>query len=148
MAKIKIAVKGNRAALVGNIDVVAGTVGQACTFYFDEDWRNLPYKKITYKVGQTILGTYDINGTEAVIPSNVLSTAGLPFEIGITGYSANKSVIIPTSWCLIGTIKPGTVVVPPSASNSGSHIIYDGGVVVSQPADNNQHIIYDGGVIY
>ena len=148
MAKIKIAVKGNRAALVGNVDVIAGTTGQVCAFYFDEDWRVLPYKKITYKVGQTILGTYDIVNAEEVIPSSVLSTAGLPLEIGITGYSANKSVIIPTSWCLIGIIKPGAVIMPPRPSDTTDHIIYDGGMVVSQPADGNKHIVYDGGVIY
>ena len=46
MAKIKIAVKGNRAALLGQADLVAGTVGQTFVFYFDEDWKNL-IKKIT-----------------------------------------------------------------------------------------------------
>ena len=143
MAKIKIAVKGNRAALLGQADLVAGTVGQTFVFYFDEDWKNL-IKKITYKVGPTLLGTYDIKTHEATIPPNVLSTAGLPLEIGITGYTANKTVVIPTSWCLIGNIQPGTVICPPS--NSGSHIIYDGGVVTLEE-ETNKHIVYDGGVI-
>ena len=144
MTKIKIAVKGNRAALVGRVELVAGTIGQPCVFYFDEEWKNL-MKKVTYKVGPTLLGTYDIKSNEIVIPANVLTTAGLPLEIGITGYTANKTIITPTSWCLIGTIQPGTVICPPS-SGTGNHVIYDGGVVVNQQ-EEEKHIIYDGGVI-
>ena len=30
MEKIKIAVQGNRAVLLGSVDVIAGTVGQVC----------------------------------------------------------------------------------------------------------------------
>ena len=147
MEKIKIAVKGNRAALVGNVELIAGTVGQSCVFYFDENWLSLPYKKITYKVGQSIIGSYDITSSEVVIPSNVLSAAGLPLEIGITGYTANKSTVTPTSWCLIGTIKPGPIIVQPLPLNMGDHVIYDGGEVVMRPGDTSKDIIYDGGVI-
>jgi len=60
-------------------------------------------------------------------------TAGLPLEIGITGYSSDKTIITPTSWCLIGNIKPGTTVCHGNESDNDSddkHIIYDGGVVV------------------
>lgn len=150
MANIKIAVKGNRAALIGNIDLVAGTVGQVCNFYFDDEWRSLPSKKITYKVGSTLLGTYDIIDAKATIPSSVLSTAGLPLEIGITGYSFDKSTITPTSWCLIGTIKQGTIIIPPSNNNDVNHIIYDGGLIIDTNTvnSNTKHINYDGGVIY
>lgn len=145
MSKIKIAVKGNRAALVGNVDLIAGTVGQICTFYFDEYWNALTNKKVTYKLGPTIMGTYDINGSEATIPSKVLAAAGLPLEIGITGYSADKSTVIPTSWCLIGTVKYGTVACTGSSSDDNDDIIYDGGIV--GPEEDDKHIIYDGGVI-
>jgi hypothetical protein len=41
MAKIKIAVQGNKTALLGSVDLIAGTVGQVCKFYFDDEWRSL-----------------------------------------------------------------------------------------------------------
>ena len=143
MSKIKIAVKDNRIALIGNIDLIAGTVGQICTFYFDEYWNSLPNKKVTYKLGPTILGTYDITGSEVKIPANILATAGLPLEIGITGYSEDKSTVIPTSWCLIGTIKYGATTLSGSGSND---IIYDGGTVTPDETTDKE-IIYDGGMI-
>ena len=148
MSTIKIAVKDNRAVLIGNVDLVAGTIGQLCTFYFDEDWEKLPNKKITYKVGQTIFGTYDIVNRTTTLPANVLTTAGLPLEIGITGYSHNRAIVTPTSWCLIGTIQPGAVIAPPPNTSGADHIIYDGGIVFARPEnDSCQHIIYDGGVV-
>ena len=146
MSKIKIAVKGNRAALIGNVDLIAGTIGQTCTFYFDERWNALPNKKVTYKIGPSILGTYEIKDNEVIIPSNVLAAAGLPLEIGVTGYSADKTTTIPTSWCLIGTIKYGAVACTHSSSDDYDDVIYDGGTVGPEE-DDDQHIIYDGGVI-
>jgi len=67
MTKIKIIVKDNRAALLGSIDLIAGTVGQTCSFYFDEGWKALN-KKVTYKVGPNILGTYEMESNEVIVP--------------------------------------------------------------------------------
>lgn len=133
MEKIKIAVQGNRAVLLGSVDVIAGTVGQVCKFYFYDEWRSLR-KNITYKIGSTIIANEEIKGDETIIPPNVLVAAGLPLEIGITGYSSDKSIVIPTSWCSLGCIKNGASV----RFGQGS-----GGDV----DDDDKHIIYDGGVI-
>ena len=132
MAAIKIAVQGNHAALLGSIDLIAGTVGQSCKFYFSDEWRSL-HKNITYKIGSTVIANEEIKGDETVIPSNVLVAAGLPLEIGITGYSSDKSIVIPTSWCPLGCIKNGAASF--SFNNGGGS------------DDDNKHIIYDGGVI-
>ena len=140
MEKIKLIVKGNRIALLGSVDIIAGTVGQSCTFYFDESWKTLN-KKISYKVGSTILATKKIDKDEAIIPANVLTTAGLPLEIGITGYASDNSIVTPTSWCLIGTIKNGATVCFDSTPGGG------GGGESDDDDDDNKHIIYDGGVI-
>lgn len=135
MAQIKIAVQGNRAALLGSVDLIAGTVGQVCKFYFYDEWRTLN-KNITYKVGSTVIASEEIKGDQAVIPPNVLIAAGLPLEIGITGYAADKSIVIPTSWCLLGCIKNGAPMGIPGGGGNGEgdfddkHIIYDGGVIV------------------
>lgn len=129
MAKIKIAVQGNKTALLGSVDLIAGTVGQVCKFYFDDEWRSLR-KQITYKVGTTILSTAAFEGDETVIPPNVLVAAGLPLAIGITGYSYDRSKIIPTSWCPLGCIKSGATTNLKNTDDSDKHIIYDGGVIV------------------
>lgn len=132
MESIKIVVKGNRAALLGSVNLIAGTVGQPCSFYFDDSWKTLN-KKISYKVGSTVLGSYKIDEDTIIIPPNILVTAGLPLEIGITGYASDNSVITPTSWCLIGNIQNGASVCSNSNNDNdgeGTHIIYDGGVIV------------------
>lgn len=135
MEKIKIAVQGNRAVLLGSVDIIAGTVGQVCKFYFYDEWRSLR-KNITYKIGSTIITSEEIKGDETVIPPNVLVAAGLPLEIGITGYASDKSIVIPTSWCPLGCIKNGANVRFGNGGGSGDddgddkHIIYDGGVIV------------------
>lgn len=134
MAQIKIAIKDNRAALLGSIDLVAGSVGQVCKLYFDDEWRSLK-KYITYKLGSTIVASEEIKGDEAIIPSNVLVTAGIPLEVGFTGFTNNNSMIKPTSWCPLGCIKNGASVYFGNTSKNedddgdGKHIIYDGGVI-------------------
>ena len=127
MAKIKIIVKGNHAALLGNIELIAGTVGQICEFYFDNEWNSLD-KTVTYKLGLNIIGSYKIVDNKHIIPKEVFATAGLPLEIGITGRSQDGSHIIPTSWCLIGTVKNGSITCN-SNSEEYDEIIYDGGAV-------------------
>lgn len=133
---MKIAVKGNRAVLLGNIDLIAGTTGQICQFYFDEEWKNLQ-KIITYKLGLNIIGSYNIENNQHTIPKEVFATAGLPLEIGITGQS-DDGKIIPTSWCKLGVVKPGAVV--NTIINKDDEIIYDGG-----NANLDYETIYEGG---
>ena len=128
MEKIKIAVKGNRAVLLGNVELIAGTIGQTCSFYFDEDWNSLD-KTITYKLGANILGNYPIENNIVTIPKQVLAAAGLPLEIGITGRSTNGDKVIPTAWCLIGIIKKGANVNGENNFEDYYEIIYDGGGV-------------------
>jgi hypothetical protein len=106
MPNIKIAVKENNIALVGNVKLITGTVGATCQFYFNEEWALLE-KKVAFKVGQTVVGVYDLKGTTLKIPSTVFRTAGLPLEIGVTGYNESKTIVTPTNWCVIGIIENG-----------------------------------------
>lgn len=131
MEEIKIAVQGNKAALLGNVDLVAGTIGLVCKFYFDDSWKELN-KTISYKVGSNILATREIKDNKTIIPPNVL-IAGLPLEIGITGKSSDNSIITPTSWAPIGCVKSSAVTVISGSDDNKpneNHIIYDGGVIV------------------
>lgn len=135
MKEIKIAVQGNKAALLGNVDLVAGTIGLTCKFYFDDSWKDLN-KTISYKVGSNILATKEIKDNTTIVPPNVL-IAGLPLEIGITGKSSDSSIVIPTSWSLIGRVQSSAATYPGGDSGgggsddpSGTHIVYDGGVIV------------------
>ena len=135
MKEIKIAVQGNKAALLGNVDLVAGTIGLTCKFYFDDSWKDLN-KTISYKVGSNILATKEIKDNTTIVPPNVL-IAGLPLEIGVTGKSSDSSIVIPTSWSLIGRVQGGAANYPGGGSGGGgnddpseTHIVYDGGVIV------------------
>lgn len=136
---IKLAIKGNRVALLRPVDLIAGTVGLSCTLYCDDIW-NAYSKTITYKVGSTILGTQKIKSNTFNIPAKILATAGLPLEIGITGRSVDNSIIIPTSWCLIGTIQNGAVIHNNENNLEDDEIIYEGGDV-----GTSDNIIYEGG---
>lgn len=128
MQKVKIAVKGNRAILLGNIELIAGTVGQPCEFYFDDGWDSLQ-KTITYRLGSNIIGSYAITENKTEIPDTALATAGLPLAIGITGRAPNGKIAIPTSWCTLGLVKQGAVIDEGSGSDDYDEIIYDGGYV-------------------
>lgn len=141
MAEIKIAVKDNNATLLRAIDLVAGTIGQKGVLYCDDNWSTYN-KTISYKVGTTVLGTYKINDNAFVIPAQILATAGLPLEIGITGRSIDNSITIPTKWCYIGMIQNGALASGINNDIQDDEIIYDGGGVNSNIKDE---IIYEGG---
>lgn len=126
MTKIKLAVQGSKIALLSHIELVAGTVGQVCQFFFDNSWDNLN-KIITYKTGDTIIASEELKSSEAIVPPKVLAVAGLPVEIGITGQTSDNSVLYPTTWCLIGYVLPSAY---GHAINNNVQIIYDGGVIV------------------
>lgn len=136
MKKIKIAVKDNSLCLLNSVDLIAGTVGQQCIFFFDDEWALLK-KTISYKVGSTVLGTYNMTSDEIIIPANVLATSGLALEIGLTGYATDNSLVVPTSWCYINQIRNGASVKHTSGDNPEG----------DEDDDNDLHIIYDGGVI-
>ena len=87
MTKIKIAIKGTRAAVLGPVELIAGTIGQPCQIFFDDAWSGLE-KHIIYKVGSTVVANKRIDSNEFTIPPEVLAIAGLPVEIGITGQNA------------------------------------------------------------
>ena len=105
MDSIKLAVRGNKIALLSHIDLIAGTIGQKCKVFFDDSWNGLT-KTIIYKVNGEVIENAHIEGAETVIPNRVLVNAGLPLEIAIDGQSEDKSILKPTTWCFIGEIKP------------------------------------------
>lgn len=149
MTDIKIGVKGNKAALLRPVNLVSGTVGQTCTFYFDEEWKNYSTKTITYKVGSTVLGSYKIESDSTTVPNKVFMMSGLPLEIALTA-STTGGAVIPTSWCYIGVIQQGAAFSgdvqdePSKPEGDDDEIIYDGGGF-----DNNTDVkdetIYEGG---
>lgn len=135
MTDMKIAVRGNRAVLLRPVDLIAGTVGLNCVFYFDDNWKNYKTKSISYKVGSTVFGSYEIKDDKATVPAKVLMTAELPLEIGLTG-KTDGGITVPTAWCRIGDIMPGSVA---NSSVLDDEIIYDGGTTGSD------EIVYEGG---
>ena len=126
MENIKIAVQGNRIALLNGVNLIAGTVGLKCQFFFDDSWKDLN-KTIVYKVADTVLASEQILNSEITFPAKVLITAGLPLEIGITGQSNDNSLLIPTTWLPLGIILPSAY---GHKIDNNTEIVYDGGVIV------------------
>ena len=78
--------------------------------------------------------------------------AGLPLEIGLT--AENGGNVIPTPWCLIGTIQQGAAVIgdiqdspskPVGGDVEDDEIIYDGGGFDEGTSDSKDETIYEGG---
>ena len=109
MKKIKIAVKDNATCLLSPIELISGTVGLLCTFYFDDDWKALPIKQVSFKIDTNIVGTYDLNADTIEVPPRILKSVGSILEIGVIGYAHDHQTIVLTSWCHIGEIKPGAM---------------------------------------
>ena len=126
MIDIKIAVRDNRAALLSPIDLVAGTVGQKCKFYFDENWQSL-HKTVVYKLGSTVIASETIEGDECIVPPKVFMQPKLPLEIGVTACNSDKSIVIATIWCQLGMINESAF---EYATAPNVKVIYDGGVIV------------------
>ena len=130
MKKIKVAVKDNKACLLSPVDLIAGTVGLHCIFYFDDYWDTLPQKSVSFKVDSKIVGTYELEkDNKLTVPKHVLATAGTTLEVGVIGYADDHQTVVPTSWCHIGKVKPGAMPGTPDIDDD-TIIYYDGGVIV------------------
>ena len=129
MEKIKIAVRHNGTCLLAPVNLVSGTVGQPCVFYFDDYWKSLPNKKVSYKINSTVVGTYPLEEDSVEIPPHILTSPDTILEIGVIGYSSDNKVVTPTTWCHIGRIMPGTTIGVP-APGEDVIVYYDGGVIL------------------
>ena len=111
LTSIKLIVHGAKARAEVHGVLTAGMVGIPVTIEFDESWNGLS-KNLVCRGGlgydkfkgesRTILGV----GTTAKVAPEVM-IAGEVLYLGVEGYNADGSLVIPTTWACCGTIQEG-----------------------------------------
>lgn len=112
---------GRAVAREGEELITAGSVGLQISLGFDEAWDGLTKvacfrgagKAVDVVLSGTGTGTFDpIN-----IPAEVMAKAGARVELGVYGTNGEGTVVIPTVWAQLGTVKAGAI---PSGASPGA----------------------------
>ena len=85
--------------------LTCGMVGAEARFRFDKIWEGLQ-KTAVFRGGNVTRDSL-LTGDTAVIPHEVLTTAGVPLQIGVYGTDPSGTLIIPTLWADTARIHPG-----------------------------------------
>lgn len=99
----KIKVTGSTAEVLWSQDIPKGLVGgRVLIEYADECWGGLN-KTVVFRgaVTRDVLE----NGSEVVIPSEVLARSGVNLYVGVYGTDAENELGIPTFWAKLGVIR-------------------------------------------
>lgn len=103
----KIKVTGSTAEVLWSQDIPKGLVGgRVLIEYADECWNSLN-KTVVFRgaVTRDVLE----NGSEVVIPSEVLARSGVNLYVGVYGTDAENELGIPTFWAKLGVIRDAAV---------------------------------------
>ena len=103
MIRLKI---DTRQARIEEVELVtSGSVGMTVKFEFSEDWDGL-HKTAVFSAGPT---TRDVilDSDTAVIPHEVLVVPNQTLRIGVYGTNQGGSVVIPTIYAIVGSVRPG-----------------------------------------
>lgn len=112
---------GRSVAREGEELITAGSVGLQIALFFDEVWDGLTKtacfrgagKDVDVVLSGTGAGAFDpIN-----IPAEVMAKAGARIEVGVYGTNGQGTVVIPTVWAVIGSVKAGAI---PSGASPGA----------------------------
>ena len=99
----KIEVSGTSATVVWSNEIPKGLVGgKVLIDYKDEAWSELN-KTVVFR-GAVTRDVLD-NGSEIVIPAEVLSRSGVNLYVGVYGTDAENNLGIPTFWAKLGVIR-------------------------------------------
>ena len=111
MTSIRLIVRGANARAEVQGDLTSGMVGIPVTIEYDEAWDGLSKNLVCrgglgYEnfegISRTILG---VGNTARVAPEVMI--AGKALYLGIEGYNADGTIVIPTVWAYCGAICEG-----------------------------------------
>ena len=106
MDRIKVEVTGNIARVIEKPAVItSGTVGLMAEFTFDDDWAGLG-KTVVFAACDT-KRSVGYSGAPVAVPWEVLSKPGAWLTVGVTGSNNDGTIVIPTVYANVSTIKPG-----------------------------------------
>ena len=91
--------------------LTGGMVGKKIHFSFDEAWAGLTRQAVLWTEGCKRVMTLPLGNT-VEIPAELLAVPVRMLWVGVRGYDANMTLVIPTDWGELGEIVPGTEAVP------------------------------------
>lgn len=99
----KIEVSGTTATVIWSAEIPKGLVGGKVQIdYVDDAWAELN-KTVVFR-GAVTRDVLD-NGSEVIIPAEVLSRSGVNLYVGVYGTDAENDLGIPTFWAKLGVIR-------------------------------------------
>lgn len=112
---------GRSVARVTSELMTAGSVGIQVALRFDEAWDGLTKVACFRGAGKTVDVALSGTGTGTLdpinIPAEVMAKAGARVELGVYGTNGEGTVVIPTVWAQLGTVKAGAI---PSGTSPGA----------------------------
>lgn len=106
MTEVLIKISGAVASASKTGPLVAGMVGVPATFSFDASWDGLNITAVFSGSGKKI--DWPLGAERAVaIPWEVMTKPNTQVQIGAEGRLPDGTLVIPTVWATVGTLKPG-----------------------------------------
>lgn len=107
---------GRAAAMIKTEFMTAGSVGIQIGFGFDGAWDGLTKTAVFRGSGVSCDVVIGSTG-QMLVPPEVMARAGAKVEVGVYGTNGEGTVVIPTVWAHLGTVKAGAI---PSGASPGA----------------------------
>lgn len=107
---------GRAAAMNKTEFMTAGSVGIQIGFGFDGAWDGLTKTAVFRGSGVSCDVVIGSTG-QMLVPPEVMARAGAKVEVGVYGTNGEGTVVIPTVWAQLGTVKAGAI---PSGTSPGA----------------------------
>lgn len=118
MTSIKIIASGSSISATLDGKITSGMIGVPVNIEYDDQWAGMN-KTAFFRVGNFVRKR-DSVGVFTTVPWEVLRKHGAKLEIGLEGRDADNNVVMPTIWCVVGTVHQGAQGDVPAAPNPGS----------------------------
>lgn len=126
---IAINVKTQKTSITAEVNglITSGMVGIPVSIEYDSSWQGL-IKTAFFRNGEFTRKQENV-GTYTTIPWEVVRTTGI-LEIGLSGAKEDGSIVMPTVWCRVGTIKAGANSEIPAAPNPDYSVPESSGAII------------------
>lgn len=117
---MKISVKTNGTSITATVDgiITSGMVGLPVEIEYGEGWDGLN-KFVSFRVDEFQRTRANVEGATTV-PWEMLRHHGKVLYVGVEGRTEDGTLVIPTVWASVGTIKRGASqgIVPPTGDET------------------------------
>ena len=111
---IIINVDKNNMQVLSNETITSGSINAyTCKFTFSDDWEGLT-KSAVFRAGDKYIECLLADDDTVSVPWECMTTAGVELFVGLRGVAGEETetkdddILLPSVWCLIGTVRKGT----------------------------------------